>query len=128
MKRFETFLKEIKADNLVKMVGYVSDKDLAMLYKASQGYIFPSLSEGFGLPGLEAMAYSTPVIVSDIPVLKEIYGDAALYFNPRSEIDIAAKIRQEIVNANCFGNSDARRCFFESIAKIFQPPGWRCLW
>ena len=96
MKRFETFLKEIKADNLVKMVGYVSDKDLAMLYKASQGYIFPSLSEGFGLPGLEAMAYNTPVIVSDIPVLKEIYGDAALYFNPRSEIDIAAKIRQII--------------------------------
>jgi len=96
MKRFETYLKEIKADNLVQMVGYIPDKDLATLYKASQGYIFPSLSEGFGLPGLEAMAYGTPVIASDIPVLKEIYGEAAVYFNPRSEIDIAAKIRQII--------------------------------
>lgn len=93
-KRFETFLKEIKASNLVRMVGYIPDKDLARLYKGSQGYIFPSLSEGFGLPGLEAMAYGTPVIASDIPVLKEIYGSAAIYFNPRNEIDIAAKIRQ----------------------------------
>ena len=55
--------------------------------------VFPSLMEGFGLPGLEAMKNGCPVICSDIPVFHEIYGDAAIYFNPNSSIDIAGKIK-----------------------------------
>jgi len=72
--------------------GYVPDKDLAVLYKQAESYVFPSLSEGFGLPGLEAMAVGCPVIASNIPVLKEIYGDAAIYFDPKKPAELAGKI------------------------------------
>jgi glycosyltransferase involved in cell wall biosynthesis len=47
-------------------------------------YIFPSLSEGFGLPGLEAMTHGAPVVSSNATCLPEIYGDAAHYFDPLS--------------------------------------------
>lgn len=65
-------------------LGRLSDGELAYLYKNAQALIFPSKSEGFGLPGLEAMAYGCPVISSSASCLPEIYGDAALYFNPDS--------------------------------------------
>jgi len=48
----------------------------------SLAYIAPSLSEGFGLPGLEALSAGTLLMAADIPVFKEVYGDSALYFEP----------------------------------------------
>jgi len=53
-----------------------------VLYQNSVGFVFPSVSEGFGLPGLEAISCGTLVLASDIPVFKEVYGQSALYFNP----------------------------------------------
>jgi glycosyltransferase involved in cell wall biosynthesis len=52
------------------------------LFKYSTAFIFPSLSEGFGLPGMEAIQVGTLVLASDIPVFKEVYKDNVLYFNP----------------------------------------------
>jgi glycosyltransferase involved in cell wall biosynthesis len=46
------------------------------------GFTYPSISEGFGLQGLEAMNTETLVLASDIPVFKEIYKDNAIYFDP----------------------------------------------
>ena len=54
--------------------------------------MFPSLNEGFGLPGLEAMNYDAPVISSDATCLPEVYGKAAHYFNPTLVNDIARAI------------------------------------
>ena len=68
------------------------DETIINLYKNAKLFVFPSLYEGFGLPPLEAMACGCPVAVSDLPVLKEVCGDAAIYFNPESEEDMAAKI------------------------------------
>ncbi len=68
------------------------DETIINLYKNAQLFVFPSLYEGFGLPPLEAMACRCPIAVSDLPVLKEVCGDAAIYFNPESEEDMAAKI------------------------------------
>ncbi|MEA3272063.1 MAG: glycosyltransferase family 1 protein [Patescibacteria group bacterium] len=76
--------------------GYVADEELAELYQNTEAYIFPSFCEGFGLPGLEAMAHGTPVLASNSSCLSEIYGDAALYFNPQS-IDEMVKKMSEIV-------------------------------
>ena len=71
--------------------GYVSDAQLEILYQEARVYIFPSLYEGFGLPPLEAMARSCPVLSSDRASLPEILSDAALYFDPENENDLLEK-------------------------------------
>jgi glycosyltransferase involved in cell wall biosynthesis len=81
-KRLERLIKNLKADKYVRLLGFVPNKDLGHLYKNSLGFVYPSLSEGFGLPGLEAIAAGTLVLASDIPVFKEVYEDRILYFNP----------------------------------------------
>jgi len=69
---------------------FVDEGQLRWLYENCAAYIFPSLSEGFGLPGLEAMAHGAPVVSSNATCLPEIYGDAARYFNP---LDVPAMAR-----------------------------------
>ena len=81
-KRLEKLITNLKAEEYIKLLGYVPDDKLKILYKKSLGFIFPSISEGFGLPGLEAMNAQTLVACSDIPVFKEIYKDIPIYFNP----------------------------------------------
>jgi len=70
------------------------------LYSNALCFVYPSLYEGFGLPPLEAQACGSPIVISDIPVFKEIYGDSALYFNPLNPYDIADKIDQVINDEN----------------------------
>ena len=67
-----------------------------MLYQNAKAYVFPSLSEGFGLPGLEAMAHGCPVISSNATCLPEVYGDAAHYFDPLDVDDMTQKISEVI--------------------------------
>ena len=62
--------------------GYVADAELAALYRDAALLAFPTHYEGFGLPVLEAFAAGTPVVASDLPVLREVGGDAALYAPP----------------------------------------------
>jgi glycosyltransferase involved in cell wall biosynthesis len=76
----------------VVFTGYVADEDLEILFKETVAYVFPSLYEGFGLPPLEAMAKGCAVVSSDRSSLPEILGEAALYFNPEDEADMADKI------------------------------------
>ncbi|HET7827329.1 MAG TPA: glycosyltransferase, partial [Candidatus Saccharimonadales bacterium] len=72
----------------------VSEGQLRWLYENTAAYVFPTLSEGFGLPALEAMIHGAPVVSSQATCLPEIYGQAALYFDPRSVKDMALKIDQ----------------------------------
>ena len=74
--------------------GYVPDAQLEILYSEAGAYIFPSLYEGFGLPPLEAMARSCPVLSSNRTSLPEILGEAALYFDPENETEMIEKIWQ----------------------------------
>lgn len=71
---------------------FVSEGQLRWLYEHCTAYVFPSLSEGFGLPGLEAMVHGAPVVSSNATCLPEVYGDAAHYFDPLDVSDMAAKI------------------------------------
>jgi len=73
--------------------GYVPDAQLEIFYREARAYVFPSLYEGFGLPPLEALSKSCPVVSSDRASLPEILGEAALYFNPEQEADILEKMR-----------------------------------
>jgi len=88
----ETQVKELNLENRVLFFVNPSDEVLALLYKGARFLIQPSLTEGFGLPPLEALSLGTPVLLSDIPVFREIYEDAAEYFDPLSVDDIAWKI------------------------------------
>ena len=77
----------------IRFLGRVSDEELLTLYNQAECLIFPSIYEGFGLPLLEAMACGCPVLASDIPVFKEICGDAAIYFNPHDHQNIHEVIK-----------------------------------
>lgn len=92
-ERLKKLITQSGAESFVKMAGYVPDDELAVLFWEAEAFVFPTLSEGFGLPGLEAMALGCPVICSDIPVLREVYQEAALYFDPVNPADIAEKIK-----------------------------------
>jgi len=63
----------------VTLTGRVSDDDLAAIYSGAHALVFPSDDEGFGLPTVEALACGTPVVVTDIPVLREVLGDRATF-------------------------------------------------
>ncbi len=70
--------------------GYISEEDLPAVYRMSTALVFPSLYEGFGLPVIEAMAASTPVITSSRSSLPEVAGPAAALIDPESPEEIAA--------------------------------------
>jgi glycosyltransferase involved in cell wall biosynthesis len=74
------------------LLGYVSDAQLAELYRRCAVFCYPSLGEGFGLPVLEAMAAGAPVVTSDRSSLPEVGGDAAEYVDPGDVASIAAGI------------------------------------
>jgi glycosyltransferase involved in cell wall biosynthesis len=74
--------------------GYIHDEDLPYVYGLSELFLFPSLSEGFGMPVIEAMACGTPVITSKISCMPEIAGDAAVLVDPMSAPSIADGLLQ----------------------------------
>lgn len=95
-KRLAKFADDKNLSSQVFFTGFIPDDQLRWLYENALLYTFPSLSEGFGLPGLEAMSYGLPVVSSNATCLPEIYKDAALYFDPTDIDDMAAKLIQAI--------------------------------
>lgn len=85
-------LKAIASTEGVIYFGYVPAEELPYFYNLASLFVYVSLYEGFGLPPLEAMACGTPVLVSDIPVFREILSDAALYTDPLDVEEIASKM------------------------------------
>ncbi len=78
----------------ITIPGFVQDSQIRWLYENCACYALPSLSEGFGLPGLEAMTYGAPLASSNATCLPEIFGDAALYFDPNSTDDMVTVINR----------------------------------
>ncbi len=91
-------VRELRLDSQVLFPGFVTDGELAALYHGASLFVFPSLSEGFGLPGLEAMAHGTPVLAAYASCLPEIYGDAAEYFDPKQPEDLTRKIDELVAS------------------------------
>jgi len=88
-ERLDLALSGVRARDRVRLLGYVSDAELPALLSGALGLAFPSLYEGFGLPALEAMACSTPVLSSNTSSLPEVVGDAGLLVDPRDVSAIA---------------------------------------
>ena len=93
--RIEEDVKTKAIENIV-FTGFVSEGQLRWLYENCKAYVFPSLSEGFGLPGLEAMIHGAPVVSSNFTCLPEVFGEAAEYFNPMDVENMATAIKRVI--------------------------------
>lgn len=78
-KKLEQKVQNLGLQKQVEFRGYVPHDELLHLYQGASALVYPSLWEGFGIPPLEALACGTPVIASDIPVHREVLGDAAIY-------------------------------------------------
>jgi len=88
------------------------------LYQHCEALVFPSLYEGFGLPGLEAMANKAPLISSNATCLPEVYGDGAIYFDPLSVDDMVNKIDQVL------SDSKLRADLIKRGTKQFNKYSW----
>ena len=87
-----TLAEELGVAEHMRFLGWLSDQELEDLYRSADAFVFPSLSEGFGLPVLEAMARGVPVATSGRTSLAEVAGEAALLFDPDDEGSIADAI------------------------------------
>lgn len=95
----ELLVKLNLQDRVIQIVS-PDDETVASLYKYADLFVFPSIFEGFGLPPLEAVSVGCPSILSNIEILREIFGEAGIYFNPLDPDDIADKIKQALKNAS----------------------------
>ena len=97
------------AEGGAKLLGRVSDADLAALYAGCAAFAYPSLYEGFGLPVLEAMSAGAPVITSNVSSLPEVAGDAAVLVDPLDTDAIAAAIRRVLEDPGDLRDRGRRR-------------------
>lgn len=97
---YSRLLAKVKKEKIrnVKIIGFVEDKYLDIIYHQSIAYIFPSLYEGFGLPPLEAMNQGVPVISSEHGCMKEILGKSAYYFDGKDTDSISLAIAEIFKN------------------------------
>ncbi len=81
-----------EAEGWLHHLGYVAEEELAALYRGAAVVVFPSLYEGFGLPAVEAQWAGAPLVCSDIPVLREVAEDGALFAPPDRPDELAERI------------------------------------
>ena len=119
-------IQSLSEDHVI-FTGYISEQELQDNYASANLLVQPSFYEGFGMPPLEALSLGTNVIISDIPVFKEIYQDFPVtFFKCGDSIDLAEKI-QEIYNKPFYAAIPEKYSFEKtfniiktSINNIFQ--------
>jgi len=97
---FFSHLEKLDEPSSVLLSGYVPDQDLSAIISGAAVYVLASLSEGFGLPILEAMACGTPVVCSNTSSMPELGGTAARYFDPTKTESIARAIAAVLKDAD----------------------------
>jgi glycosyltransferase involved in cell wall biosynthesis len=90
----ESELNAIAALGLAGKVHFIrpNDRELAYVYGQAACFIYPSLAEGFGITTLEAMTMGSPPVLSRIPIFQEVGADAALYFDPHNDAELAERV------------------------------------
>ena len=110
------------ADALV-ITGFVSDDELAALYRSCVCMVYPSLHEGFGLPIVEAMSHGAPVVASSTTSCGEIHEHPSGRFDPSDEVDMAAVLERALVSEGlrqelrAYGLARARDFTWEAVAE-----------
>jgi glycosyltransferase involved in cell wall biosynthesis len=101
-------IRKLGLESHVVLTGRRSHDELPWFYSGADVYVFPTISEGFGLTPLEAMACGAPVVASNITSVPEVVGDAAILFDPTRAEDIAAAIY------TCTQNTTRRKAMIEN--------------
>jgi glycosyltransferase involved in cell wall biosynthesis len=108
----------------VTLTGHVSDDQLAAIYSGAQALVLPSAEEGFGLPGVEALACGAPVVACDVPALREVLEGRATFVAPG---DMAALVSAAETAARpappppAWSWNDAARATWDVYAKAASP-------
>lgn len=126
----KNYIHQNKIDNQINFIKAKTTKDLASLYKNSLGLIYPSIDEGFGIPIIEAMNCSIPVIIPDNEICKEIGGEYSFYFTQNNIKSILEQLNyiinnQEEVKLRVLKNNDYVKKFSnknqgEQLIEIYQ--------
>ncbi len=124
-KNYQHIKQQVESEQIANIIftDFVTEGQLRWLYEHCAAYVFPSLSEGFGLPGLEAMMHGAPVVSSNATCLPEVHGDAAHYFDPTdtqsmtdaiNEVLSDTALRQRLIDA---GHQRAARFSWHRMAE-----------
>lgn len=116
-KRDSPFFSKPTIKKHINPVGKLPNSKIPNLYKTADIFVWPTITEAFGHPLVEAMASTLPIIASDIPINREICGEAALYFNTFDAQDLADKVKLLIENPE-FAKTLSEKSFQRS--KIFK--------
>lgn len=93
-ERLEKEVETLQLTDRVNFLGKLSDRELAKAYQTCGVLLQPSISEGFGLTGLEGLAFQAPLLAADTPIFHEVYQDAAVFFDKHSVDSFIAGLRE----------------------------------
>jgi glycosyltransferase involved in cell wall biosynthesis len=96
--KLQALVTSLKLESRVHFEGFVSQAELRNFYTFADAFVYPSKYEGFGIPLLEAMSYNCPVVASSSSSLPEVGQDAALYFDPNNEQELATVLTELLEN------------------------------
>lgn len=119
----EKKISELNLKKEVRILTGLSDQEVLWSYQCSSLFVFPSLYEGFGIPILEAMASGKPMVLSNLPVFKEITEERALYFDPNSAESMANAIEIGLLNSTLrkqmvdYGSKRVKGFDFQTVGK-----------
>lgn len=90
---FDKKIADLGLEKDVVVTGYVSEEELANLYRYCFAFIYPTWYEGFGMPVLEAANFGKPIIASNVTSIPEVIGKGALLIDPKDEVQLAQNMR-----------------------------------
>lgn len=108
ISRLGALARQLEISALITLAGPVGHAELPAIMRQARMLVFPSLYESFGLPPLEAMYSGAPVLCSDLPILREILGDAALYADPQHPRAFALQCADLISNTDMWRKTAQR--------------------
>ena len=115
--------QEASGEDVIRIVGPVSEREKWFLYHNAQAFLFPSLEEGFGRPVIEAMVAGAPVVCSNAGALPEVAGEAALMADPQDVEALTALLSQCLLmpevaeGLRIAGRERAKQFSWEAVAK-----------
>jgi glycosyltransferase involved in cell wall biosynthesis len=121
--RIEALIAELTLGDSVRITGWIPREELYQIFARARAFVYPSTFEGFGMPVLEALTAGIPTACSEIPPLREVAGEAALFFDPLDEEAISVALdrvlEDEMLRAKLSGEGRerARRFSWESTAR-----------